>query len=249
VGRTATRLAVLCAAVIAVMTNAAADSSPEWQPSNPDDLFQRSRAVYAELRSYADTGSVTVEYGTSSTDRHTFATSFIRTPRHFLLDFNNQTGDRYVVWGNPDAFHTWWKATNQRFDYPNPSNTPAISQSGRNTSGVVLKVPTLLYAKAALGSDFANLAGLSATGSEIVGGRQCHRLTGKTSDTYGASAREVNARTMTVSIDAESLLIRKVVEEWPALPGQRNRTITTYQPQANPTLDPSRISFTPPSKQ
>jgi len=51
---------------------------------------------------------------------------------------------------------------------------------------------------------------------------------------------------MTVWIDAESLLIRRVVEEWKPLPGQVNRVTTTFEPQANPTLDESRFKFTPP---
>lgn len=234
--------------MLATLLSGSGQTLGQLQPPGADAVLQRARTVYAELRSYADTGTVTLEYGTASADRHTFATSFIRAPRHFLLDFNKQTGDRYVVWGNPDAFHTWWKTTDQRSDYPNPSNTPAISLSGANTSGVVLKIPTLLYAKASLGGDFANLTGLSAAGTETVDGRSCHRLAGKASDSYAASAREVNVRTMTLWIDAESFLIRKVVEDRQAPPGQRNRLITTYQPQANPTLDASRITFSPPLK-
>lgn len=238
-------LAVLAAAVLAGSAGAAEHAAGMAQPSSADGVLQRVRSIYAELGSYSDTGTVTVEYGASSSDRHTFATSFIRAPRHFLLDFNKFTGDRYVVWGNPDAFHTWWKTTSQRFDYPNPNNAPAISQSGMNTSGTVLKVPTLLYANASLGSDFANFTA-SDVGIEVISGRRCHRIAGRTSDTYGASAREVNARQMTMWVDAESFLIRRVVEEWPAPPRQRHRTITSYEPQVNPTLDAARLAFTPP---
>ncbi len=218
------------------------------QPTDAGDLLSRVRAVYADLRTYADTGTVTVEYGTASVDRHTFATSFIRAPRAFLLDVRKQAGDRYVVWGNPDAFATWWKATGQRFDYPNPNNAPAISTSGRNTTSVGLKVPTLLYATAPLGGDFANLSGLSVIGREVLGGRSCHVVAGSSSDTYAASAREVNVRTMRLWVDIETFAIRRVVEEWPAPPGQRSRTITSYEPQFNPALEPSRLTFTPPSK-
>src|SRR5206468_3179974 len=112
-----------------------------------DDVMQRSRAIYGELRSYADSGVVINEYGTSSTDRHTFTTTFVRTPRHFLLDFRKQAGDRFVIWGDPDAFHTWWKATGGRSDYPNPNNSSAISMSGQNSAGVSGKIPPLLYPK------------------------------------------------------------------------------------------------------
>ena len=51
---------------------------------------------------------------------------------------------------------------------------------------------------------------------------------------------------MTVWIDAESLLIRKVVEvPKDVLPGQIARVTTTFQPQANPKLDDARFTFTP----
>src|SRR5580765_5301277 len=81
-----------------------------------DDVMQRSRAMYAALNSYADTGVIVFEYGASGKDQHTFATSFNRAPRGFRLEFNKQGGDRYVVWGDSDAFHTWWKTTGQQFD-------------------------------------------------------------------------------------------------------------------------------------
>jgi hypothetical protein len=125
--KTTMALSMIGGAMLAVSTGAA-EHANGLQAATADELMQRVRSVYADLRSYADTGTVALEYGTSSIDRHRFATSFIRAPRHFLLDFTKSTGDRYVVWGNPDAFHTWWKTTNQRFDYPNPSNVPAVSR-------------------------------------------------------------------------------------------------------------------------
>jgi hypothetical protein len=209
--------------------------------------MQRSRAMYTSLRSYADSGVVIYEYGASSKDRHTFTTSFNRTPRRFVLDFNKQGGDRYVVWGEPEAFHTWWKATGQQFDYPNPDNMPALNGSGRNTFSVGLKIPTLLYGKAQLLSDFANYTDLTVDGTEDISGHRCHRVLGTTRDVYAATSKEVNVRKMTVWIDADSLLIRKVVEQWKALPGQISRMTTTYEPQANPTIEESRLRFTPPA--
>src|SRR5579864_5992610 len=106
------------------------------QGQNAEDVLQKARDTYAQMKSYADAGVVLYEYGTSSVDRHTFSTAFNRNPRHLLLDFHKQAGDQYVIWADPDAFFTWWKTTGQRTDYPNPNNTPAISTSGQQTSGV-----------------------------------------------------------------------------------------------------------------
>src|SRR5437016_14638635 len=101
--------ATICAAVLVVETRLQVVKAD-------DDLLQRSRTMYGALRSYADTGVVVKEYSASTRDRHTFSTNFNRAPRRFRLDFNKQSGDRYVVWGDPDAFHTWWKTTGQQFD-------------------------------------------------------------------------------------------------------------------------------------
>jgi outer membrane lipoprotein-sorting protein len=213
---------------------------------NPDDILQRTRAMYVSLGSYADTGIVLSEYGSSSQDRHTFTTYFNRNPRHFILDFRKQGGDQYVIWGDPDAFHTWWKTTGQQYDYPNPNNVTAISLSGLNTGASALKIPTLLYGKSSLAAALLNIADPVLDGTEEVGGKRCYRLMGRASDLYGRTGKEVNVHKITVWIDAESLLIRKVLEEWKTLPGNRSRTITTFEPKANPSLEDSRFKFAPP---
>jgi hypothetical protein len=69
---------------------------------------------------------------------------------------------------------------------------------------------------------------------------------GITRDVYAATGKEVNVHKMTIWIDTESLLIRKVLEEWKPLPGQRSRHITTYEPRANGPLDDAKLAFSPP---
>jgi hypothetical protein len=215
--------------------------------SAADDLWHRSRAAYGALHTYADTGTVLYEYGASSQDRHTFTTAFGREPRRFYFDFNKQGGDRYVVWGDSDGFHTWWKATGVTQDYPNPNNAGALTLAGPTTVGAASKIPTLLYAKAQLPGDFSNIKDLSVGGTETIDGRQCQRMVGKSYDVYGGTGNTVNERAMTMWIDAESLMIRKVLEAWKPLPGQINRKTTTLHPVANPALDDSRFRFVPPT--
>ncbi len=214
--------------------------------SAADDLLERSRAAYAALASYTDTGVVLNESGTASSDRHTFTTSFNRVPRRFRFDFANQFGDRYVIWGDPDAFHTWWKTTGVKDDYPNPSNIGAFTTAGTHTVDASSKIPSLLYARGALPSSFTNFSDAALEGSEVIAGRPCSRLGGKVSESYGRTGREINVHHVTIWIDAESLLIRKVVEEWTTLPGHISRLTTTFEPQVNPKLDDARFQFVPP---
>jgi outer membrane lipoprotein-sorting protein len=218
------------------------------KPSPAADLWERARAAFGALKTYSDTGTLLSEFGASSQERHSFETAFSREPRRFLFDFKKQGGDRYVIWGDPDAFHTWWKSTSVQQDYPNPNNAGALTLAGPITVGAASKIPTLLYAKAQLPGDFANVKDLSIAGTEAIDGQPCQRVTGTAYDVYGATGNRVNERALTVWFDSASLLIRKVVEEWKPLPGQVNRRTTTIQPIANPTLDDSRFRFVPPGK-
>jgi hypothetical protein len=212
-----------------------------------EDVISRMRAMYGELRSYSDTGRVINEFGVAATDEFTFSTCFNRAPRQFVLDFH-KTADQFVIWGDPDAFHTWWKTTGEVYDYPNPNNAPALTGSARNSMSTAQKIPALLYAKAALGGDFATLSSAAIDGVEDVGGHRSHRLRQQVSDTYAATGRQTNTRQMTVWIDAESLLIRKVLEEWTPLPGQRSRITTVYEPLANPAIEAAKCRFAPKGK-
>lgn len=210
-------------------------------------ILQKARDTYAQMKSYSDTGQVINDFGGPSPDKHTFSTAFNRAPRHFLLDFHKQGGDRFVIWADPDAFHTWWKTTAQQTDYPNPNNIPAISLSDSGSQGTSLKIPTLLYGKA-FGAAMLNIADATVDGTEDINGRRCHRITGRMSDVYAATSKEVNIRKVTVWIDSDSFLIRKMVEEPKTVPGQTNRKTTIYEPQANPTLDEAKFKFTPPAQ-
>lgn len=214
-----------------------------------EDLMERSRAMYQSLGSYSDAGTIDREFGYTSSpsrERHSFSTLFQRAPRHFLFDFKKYGGDEYVIWGDPGAFYTWWKTTQVKTDYPNPNNAGAFSGTDVLTSSSAAKVPTLLYAKGALPSDFTNFSDAVVEGTDDIGGHRCSRLAGTARDVYSATGHEVNLRKMTVWIDAESLLIRKVVEEWKPLPNQVSRTTTSYEPQANPKVDENRFRFVPP---
>jgi len=228
--------AAICSTVIAV-------GSVRGAVSEADDILQRARAMYSALRSYADTGVVISEYGAASTDEFKFVTRFSRSPRRFYLE---SSGGQYVIWGDPDAFHTWTKITGDQYDYPNPNNAPAIGLSSRQTHGVSSVVPPLLYSKAALGGVFNNFTDATVDGIETLDGHRCHRILGTTRDVYAATGREVNTRKLTVWIDVDSLLIRKAREEWRPLPGQRSRNTYVYEPQANPAIDDSRFQFNPP---
>jgi len=216
------------------------------QPASAAKIWEGVRAKYGSLNSYSDTGTVTNEFGTNSKETHKFTTLFSRVPRGYLLDFTKESGERFVIWGDPDSFHNWWSAINSKSDYPNPNNTGAFTGADVHTLGAAMKVTALLYPKANFQGSFTNFAEQVLAGTNDVSGHKCYRLTGSARDIYGNTGRETSVRTMNVWIDIDSMLIRKVVEEWPPLPGQVSRYTTVYEPLANPAIDKSKFIFAPP---
>jgi len=217
-----------------------------------EDIFAKSKARYVELKSYADTGVLEIESGSATApirDRHTF-TTYYRAPRLFRFDFvKGDNGDRHVIWSDADNFYSWWRATGVRETYPKGTGTNAFLHTAYPTRGSNLVIASLLFPNAGLISVLAEFDDIKVDGTESVDGRPCHRLTGIAQDTYAASGKAVNLRKVTVYVDEQTLLVRRVVEEWPALPGQVSRQTITLRSYANPSIDDARFKFIPPVAQ
>ena len=109
-----------------------------WTPgsrvvASSDDVLAKTLSAYAGLKSYSDTGSVDTEFGPRNglvREHHTFKT-FFRAPRHFLLDFvKADNADRFVIWADDEAFHTWWQATGVAEVYPKGQGAGAFVAGG-----------------------------------------------------------------------------------------------------------------------
>ncbi len=212
----------------------------------PVAVLDHSRSVYAALNSYSDTGKVLKEYSASSRDESSFSTYFTRSPRHFLFDYHGPTSDRLVVWGDPDAFHVWWKATGQLTDYPNPGNANAIILNDYPTRSSITKIPPLLYSKAGLPGSLQHFQPEKMIAADDGMGHKCFQIDGISSDTYGTTGRQVNVHLLALWIDESSYLVRKIVEQSPAPPGALNRVTTTFNPQLNPRLNDQQFQFAVP---
>jgi outer membrane lipoprotein-sorting protein len=236
------------ATVLAVaLACAAAAAAPVTAPT-PEDIWQRSRAVYEGLTSYADTGVVLVE-APSISESHAFTTRF-QAPRRLYFDFvKNEDVDRYVIWSDAEAFHTWWQTTGVEDEYPRGSGIGAFAQADYLTTGSALKLPPLIFPQSGLQGPLTNFKDFVLDGTEKIGGSTCYRLAGRTSDIYTATGREVNIRKMTVWIDSETLLIRKIFEDTPkGVPvSQFMHTTTTFEPQLNPALKDDAFDFEAPT--
>jgi outer membrane lipoprotein-sorting protein len=219
--------------------------------ASQSDVLAKTKAVYAGLKTYADTGSVDYEFGPAkspSREHHTFKT-FYRAPREFLFDFvKQQNADRFVIWGDAEAFHTWWLSTGVQELYPKGQGAGAFAAAATPTSHAVMVIAPLLFAQAGLAGTLTEVVDIKAAGTETLNGHQCQKLVGVAKSVYAATGRETNIRPTTVWIDAETLLVRKVFEDSPQGTAASDllRFTTTFEPLANPPVDDARFRFTPP---
>jgi outer membrane lipoprotein-sorting protein len=222
-----------------------------------EDVLAKSRSKYAALKSYSDTGIVVTESSSSGgpkiIERHTF-TTFYHSPRQYYFDFVKDpkvAKERLVVWGDGEAFHRWWSTVGSEDVYPRGQGTTAFALSGYQTKGSILQIAPFLFSQAGLQGTLTNFGDVEPAGFEDVDGAKCHKLVGVARDVYGATGKEVNVRRTTVWIDAQTLLLRRVLEDTPkgAVAGSVSRTITTFIPKANPSVDDKQFRFTVPSIQ
>jgi hypothetical protein len=222
------------------------------------DLLNQSIARYAAMASYADTGTVVREMP-ELVDRWKFKTTFQR-PLNFRFDFQgvssrsgelvtDSSNDRIVLWmidGELQAFNQRMRSHNV---VPRTGNQPAeLLGASVATAGTSLLIPSLLYSKANLPGLLQQIREAVNAGYETVGGRRCHKIVGRAAQYY-PSGKMTNVRQVTVWVDAETLLLRKVFEDTVEgfLPGSYNQLTVTIEPVADPTLDESSFRFTMPA--
>lgn len=234
-------------ALIAVLIGASL-ARAETTASTGDEIWKKTVATYAEIKSYSDTGTVTMEMP-GLTEKHTFKSRY-QGPRSYFFDFLKQDGvDRFVIWSDAQAFHTWWMTTQLEEEYPKGTGVNAFSQAGYLTKGSALMLAPLFFKGSGLQGSFSNYADIELEGTEKIGANECYRIVGMGRDIYTATQREVNIRQITVWIDVKTNMIRKVVEDSPkgTPPALAGQWTITFEPQADPKLDASSFLFDPPA--
>ncbi len=224
-----------------------------------EDVLAKTRAAYASLTSYADSGTVLADAG-GFTDRSTFRTLFIRDPRYLLIDYRfvaseyksgfRLPGDaRTVIWMENGEMETWISKTQAHETYPADGGhqVDALKYANYGTTGISVLIPSHLYSKSGLVSIVHATEEPQPDGFETVNGRRCFRILGVERWRY-PSGKETGVRPITLWIDAETYLIHKIVEDTPkGMPrGSIQRQTFTFKHQINPKLDPSQFHFAAP---
>lgn len=215
------------------------------------EIYEKSRAAYAALKSYSDVGVVFTEYKTPDapmmTEQHVF-TTFYRAPRQFFFEFKEDPtagGEQFVIWCNGGDFQTFWSATRVHEKYERGRGGFAFALAAEPTRYSALLIAPLLFPNSGLYGAVSNLKELRLVGTEIVNGRNCHKIIAEKRDT----GRGEETRKTTVWFDVETSLVLKIFEDTPPGLGEGavSRTTITIEPKANPKIDDSRFNFNPSS--
>lgn len=250
----------------AVWTSGARPMSSDRRSHEAEDLLEKSMAVYDGLTSYADSGTVTDQFDETLEVSH-FRTFLRRPPLNFYFEWGRRVniptkrqadslsmpGKQQVFWlvnGDLQEYQRDGSSAEHK-TYPRGSNQPgALASAKSGTYDAITLIPSLLFRKAQLVGPLQEIAEISLAGTEKVGGHTCHKLVGIAQSVYPSGAIS-NVRPITVWIDTETLLIRKVFTDKPK--NYDLNTIRTYtwtaDPVANPKLDDARFQFTIPDTQ
>ena len=244
----------------ALIAAAPLDASALQQPAfKADEVIVKTRAAYAALTSYADSGTV-LEETSGFTDRHTFRTLLSRAPRNMLIEFRSIASEykkgnrlpldhRVALWLEKDELHTWSSKYQSHETYSEAQQqVNALKQANYSTLGISILVPSHFYTRAGLASVLHATEEAEADGYETVNGRRCFKIFGVERWRY-PSGRETGVRPITIWIDAETYLIQKVFQDTPrGYPrGEISRRTTTLKHRVNPKLDPAQFRFVVPT--
>jgi hypothetical protein len=224
-----------------------------------DEVLARTYAAYKALNSYADSGTVVDDNG-GFQDEFTFRTLQTRAPRNFMLDFRYAGsvydngfklpgGERIMLWMQAGNLQTWYSKTLEHQTYPEDGGrqVEAFKAASYSTRSVSILVPSLIYTKANLASVIQATEEATAAGTETIGGRRCLKVMGIERWRY-PSGQVTGVRPVTIWIDEETFLIRKLFEDTPkgSPRGSVSTRTFTFEPTVNPPLETSSFSFTVP---
>ena len=224
-----------------------------------EDVLAKSRAAYAALTSYADSGTVLDERG-GFTDRSTFRTLFTRDPHQLLLEFRALASEyptirvplnsHVVLWMENGALQAWSSSTQEHETYTAESGQQvnALKHRAAVTYGISVVIPSHLYDKSGLASAVQATEEAEADGFETVNGRRCFRILGVERWRY-PNGQVTGVRPITLWLDAETYLIHKIVQDTPkGMPrGSLSRMTTTIKHRVNPDLKPAQFRFAVPA--
>jgi hypothetical protein len=201
-------------------------------------ILERTARVYAECKTYRDSGVVKTLFLQDSRNRTVvkpFTTAFVR-PDRFRFEFRDRRGeeefDRYLVWSEKQDVRTWWDV---RPGVEEPSSVERALAAARGVSGASsYTIPDLLLD---LTTGFPRVTALPNAERKVdedLDGSLCFTIHGGTLD-----------EPMTLWIEQKTFLLRRL-DEQNTFDDFRTEETTTYEPVLDGEIPESLLVFDPP---
>ena len=225
------------------------------------DVLAKMKAAYIALNSYSDAGTVVVDVG-GFADKSQFRTLYTKNPRNLLIDFKGveslyKSGfripytNRLVFWMQNGELQKWDQTGNhETFPSDGGGQVNALNGASYGSAGMTILIPSLLYTKANLATPIQAMEEPTAAGHDTLNNRRTFKVMGVERWRF-PNGRVTGVRPITIWIDAETYLIRKILEDTPkgSAVGRVATRLITLDPQANPKLEPGVFNFKiPPAK-
>ena len=208
------------------------------QPLTAEEILDRMAKVYADCKSYSDSGTVKTTYFQTNrtwTEEKAFKTSFVR-PDRFRFEYSVisglGTGGRCIVWCNGNDVQSWSTFGGLKKE---ESLSLAVAGAAGVSSGSSHAIPALLMMEIS-GRKLNSLDDAKQIEDQKLGDIDCIRVTGKFS-----------TAPMTLWLDKSTFHVLRI-DQQTILANFRTEEITTYQPVIDKTVDEPSLKFDAPTK-
>jgi outer membrane lipoprotein-sorting protein len=231
-------LTLTAGCLIAVVTGLPAGADePKPDALKAQDVLDRMAKVYADCKSYRDTGVVKtmfVEATGNRTVEKPFKTAFVR-PDRFRFEYTEKRGgreDRYIVWRKGKEVQTWWDVK-PGVEKPESLDLALAGATGVSSSSAHT-IPALLHPKEVSGRRLTEVTGAKRIEDAKLDKADCFRVEGKFADSP-----------MTLWIDKKMFLVRRI-DSQQRFDNFSTEETTAYDPVIDDEIPDKALEFDPP---
>jgi outer membrane lipoprotein-sorting protein len=221
---------------IACAAAPAAADEPKPETLTAEQLLEGMAKVYANCKTYKDTGIVTIDLilpQGKRTQTRPFETAFVR-PDRFRFEFSDGApkSNRFLIWSKGKEVQTWWYA--QPGIKKPESLRIAVAQATGVSGGSANTIPLLLMPGEIPGTSLSSLTDVKRIADAKHNDADCFRVEGKLVNTP-----------RTVWLDKKKFLVLRI--DWQSTNAKgRSETTTTYEPVIDGQIDEKLLAFDPP---
>jgi hypothetical protein len=241
-------LAFMTLVVCLAKTRATADE-PKLADPSASEILERMAKVYANCKSYRDSGVVTtlfIKGKSKRTVEKPFTTAFVR-PEQFRYEFKQGTsgkGRRYIVWSNGKDVRTWWDL-GRKLGKPESLALAVAGATGVSDASAIT-IPTLLMPDLVFGRRLTDSTEAQRVENAKLDKVECFRIEATEDVNSSIDDKEVHARiSRRLWIDTMSYLVRQI-DENKTFDDFRTERTTTYDPSIDGEITDKMLAFDPP---